>query len=110
LNGFPGGLTQIFWDTIQADKFAQLFGQQSETGVIAKTVIGYCDGKKIYQFSGEIEGNVPAAPQGDRAFQWDCVFIPKGHTETFAQMGGDKKNAISMRRKALDTFLKHLSA
>ncbi|HCX7552013.1 TPA: non-canonical purine NTP pyrophosphatase, partial [Escherichia coli] len=24
LNGFPGGLTQIFWDKLQADKFSQL--------------------------------------------------------------------------------------
>ena len=25
INGLPGGLTQIFWDTLQADKFAEKF-------------------------------------------------------------------------------------
>src|ERR1700685_3708062 len=26
LHGLPGGLTQIFWDTLEADLFADLFG------------------------------------------------------------------------------------
>src|SRR5258708_6919794 len=26
LNGLPGGLTQIFWDNLQADRFSELFG------------------------------------------------------------------------------------
>jgi XTP/dITP diphosphohydrolase len=40
---------------------------------------------------------------GSKDFQWDCVFVPNGYSETFAQMG-DRKNEISMRRKALDAF------
>ena len=31
LNDFPGGLTQIFWDNLQADKFSELFGSLEET-------------------------------------------------------------------------------
>jgi len=31
------------------------------------------------------------------------VFIPEGHTQTFAEMG-ELKNEISMRRLALDRF------
>ena len=27
MSGLPGGLTPIFWDTLQADKFTQLFGK-----------------------------------------------------------------------------------
>ena len=26
INQLPGGLTQVFWDKLQADKFAELFG------------------------------------------------------------------------------------
>src|SRR5690554_5579627 len=52
LNGFPGGLTQIFWDTLQADLFTELLSGKEDTTAIAKTVIGYCDGKKIHLFEG----------------------------------------------------------
>ena len=69
----------------------------------AKTVLGYCDGRKMYQFSGELRGTIAAKPAGTRGFQWDCVFIPEGYEQTFAEMG-ELKNEISMRRIALDRF------
>lgn len=109
LNGFPAGLTQIFWDTLKADRVSELFGKMPDTSVIAKTRIGYCDGRKILQFEGSIEGNIAPTPEGNRDFQWDCVFIPKGYEKTFAQLG-DKKNEISMRRKALEELGKYLKA
>jgi len=107
LNGFPGGLTQPFWDALQPERFCELFGRGERRSLTAKTWIGYCDGRRIYQFRGEIEGSIAPEPRGDRTFQWDCVFIPNGHKETFAEMG-ERKNTISMRRKALDSFAIHL--
>lgn len=100
MNGFPGGLTQVFWDTLKADRVSELFGGGAVT---ARTRIGYCDGKQISQFEGEISGSIAREPRGDRSFQWDCVFVPDGYDQTFAEMGA-KKNDISMRRRALDTF------
>lgn len=107
LNGLPAGLTQIFWDKLEADRFASLVASLGDSKVTAKTVLGYCDGREMYLFEGAIEGVVPKTPLGPTAFQWDCVFIPKGYAETFAQMG-TKKDEISMRRKALDLFAQHL--
>ena len=107
LKGFPGGLTQVFWDKLEADKFSELFGHLGNTTLIAKTVIAFCDAKKIYTFEGAIKGKIAPEPRGDRAFQWDCVFIPNGFSETFAEMG-EKKNEISMRRLAFDSFREFL--
>lgn len=104
LGGFPGGLTQIFWDAIQADRFSSLFGG---TKISAKTTIGFCDGQKIHFVDGETNGQVAASPKGPREFQWDCIFIPEGYSKTFAEMGA-KKNEISMRRKAIDSFVEYL--
>lgn len=104
LSGFPGGLTEAFWETVGADRFCELFGG---TALSAQTVVGYCDGKRIHQFLGEISGTVASEPRGDKAFQWDCVFIPDGHTQTFAELG-DKKNEISMRKISLELFARHL--
>lgn len=100
LNGFPGGLTEVFWETLQARLFCDLFGG---TTLTAQTIIGYCDGQKIRQYEGKIRGTVPKSPRGDPDFQWDCVFIPDGYTETFAEMG-TRKNDISMRKLALSAF------
>jgi XTP/dITP diphosphohydrolase len=108
LNGLPGGLTQIFWDSLEADKFAELFGKLAPNhNVTARTAIAYCDGQRIYDFEGEIPGQIVPEARGDRAFQWDCVFQPSGYTLTFAEMG-HKKNDISMRRIALDRLASHL--
>lgn len=107
LNDFPSGLTQIFWDKLQKEKFSEIIGNLSNSKTIAKTVIGYCDGKKIFFFEGEVEGEIVKTPKGDPRFQWDCVFKPNGERETFAEME-DRKNEISMRKKALIEFKNHL--
>lgn len=109
LNGFPGGLTQVFWDTLKAESVADIFGKTENPEVRATTRIAYCDGRKVHQFEGEILGKISDVPRGNRDFQWDCVFIPNGETETFAEMG-DRKNEISMRRRALQKFADFLEA
>jgi len=108
LNGFPGGLGQIFWDTVGADRFTKLFGQPGSNMIQARTVVGYCDGWTIVLFEGIIEGTVPNKPCGARAFQWDCVFIPEGYSQTFAEMGSEK-NLISMRKIALQKLAQHIN-
>jgi len=104
LNDFanlPGGLTQIFWDALEAENFCKYFSNTETAKVTAKTVLAYCDGKKIYTFDGSLQGIIVKEPRGDRAFQWDCVFQPDGFDKTFAEMG-ERKNEISMRRLALE--------
>jgi len=101
LNGFPGGLTQLFWDTVGPERVAALFGRDASPAV-ARTCIGYCDGCRIHHFEGTIDGLIAETPRGDRA-GWDCIFIPRGERRTFAEMQ-DEKNKISMRRRALDSF------
>ena len=108
LNGLPGGLTQIFWDTLQADRFTELFGSGSDTSVRAETVVAYCDTKRIRLFQGSIKGTIPQAPRGSRKFRWDCVFVPEGFDVTFAEMGKTKSD-ISMRKRALDKLADFLT-
>lgn len=109
LNGLPAGLTQIFWDKLQADKFVKLVAGLEDPFVTAKTILGYCDGCSIRTFEGSVDGTVPPQPTGPTEFQWDCVFTPKGCSQTFAEMGPDKDN-FSMRRQALDSFSEYLKS
>jgi len=108
LNGLPGGLTQVFWDTLKADKMSELFGSDEEGTVEAITDLCYVDGKQFYEFRGTISGRICKQPRGSRDFQWDCVFVPDKRDQTFAEMGSEEKNKISMRRKALDAFAEFL--
>ncbi|WP_155867642.1 non-canonical purine NTP pyrophosphatase [Achromobacter xylosoxidans] len=109
LNGLPAGLTQIFWDRLQADRFVDLVAGLGDAKVTAKTILGYCDGREIHIFEGAVNGTVPRKRAGPTHFQWDCVFVPDGSTQTFAEMGAAKDD-ISMRRKALDLFAAHLNS
>lgn len=107
LGDLPGGLTQIFWDSLQADNFCKYFSATETAQVIAKTVIAYCDGKQIQTFEGEIAGAIVCSPRGNRDFQWDCVFQPDMFDETFAEMG-ERKNSISMRKIAIEKLRDYL--
>ena len=94
----PGGLTQVFWDSLGAEGFCRYFGGLECT---AKTVVAYCNGKGYKLYEGTIEGRITKQPGGTSTFQWDPVFIPNGYDQTFAEMSPEKKNEISMRKKAL---------
>ena len=40
------------------------------------------------------------SPRGDSRFGWDPVFQPDGHNQTFAEMDGEKRQSLKMRRVA----------
>ncbi|WAH62141.1 non-canonical purine NTP pyrophosphatase (plasmid) [Pseudomonas silvicola] len=91
----------------EPERFTKLVSGLDSPSVTAKTVLGYCDGVKCTSLRGELRGTIAPAPAGPREFQWDCVFIPEGHSQTFAEMS-EFKNEISMRRLATGS-LRHLS-
>lgn len=109
-NGFPGGLTSVFYDKLKPEGIARLIGKSVNRKVIAVTLIGYCDGKKIHTFKGQIGGLVADVPKGHEGFQWDTIFIPDGYDKTFAELGNKKKNEISMRKRAFDEFANFLKS
>jgi len=54
-----------------------------------------------------VRANLAPEPRGESS-QWDSVFIPDGSDQTLAEMG-ERKNEVSMRRKALDQLAMFLS-
>jgi XTP/dITP diphosphohydrolase len=102
LNGFPGGLTSIFYEALKSEGIARVIGKSNNRKVTAVTLIGYCDGRQVHSFDGRVEGMVAEEPRGTEGFQWDNIFIPSGYDETFSELGNNKKNEISMRRRAFD--------
>lgn len=102
LNGFPGGLTQIFLDQLLAERFSELVGRLDDPGAEMKTLIGYCDGRKKYFFESTQPGRIAAQPAGDSELTWERVFIPEGQEQTYAELEADRR--LSVRRQALETF------
>ena len=60
----------------------------------------YPDGRKLTA-RGICEGMITFEPRGDDGFGYDPVFYIPSMGCTFAQMGADRKNAISHRANAL---------
>ena len=60
----------------------------------------YPDGK-TFVARGEIEGHLLAEERGANGFGYDCLFVPDGYGQTFAEMAPAQKDAISHRAVAL---------
>jgi XTP/dITP diphosphohydrolase len=59
-------------------------------------------GEKRAAFRGAVEGTILHAPRGTCGFGYDPLFVPAGHSETFAQLGAEIKNTLSHRSRALE--------
>ena len=51
-------------------------------------------------FEGRCEGTLAFEPVGGTGFGYDPLFIPVGHSRTYAQLSDDEKNQISHRGRA----------
>lgn len=59
------------------------------------------NGRKLAAFSGAVEGWILGSPRGTGGFGYDPLFVPRGHSESFAELGCDVKNGMSHRGSAL---------
>ncbi len=56
-------------------------------------------------FEGRIEGSLVWPPRGDRGFGYDPMFVPHGHSQTFAEMDPAEKHTISHRARAFASLV-----
>ncbi|MGJ3235209.1 non-canonical purine NTP diphosphatase [Marivirga sp.] len=59
-------------------------------------------------FEGTVEGEIAKAHNGNQGFGYDPIFIPKGYSQTFAQMSLAEKNKISHRSIAVKKLVEFL--
>lgn len=67
----------------------------------------YPDGKKLVA-RGSCEGQITTEPHGNDGFGYDPVFYVPRDGRTFAEMGPERKNAISHRANALEKLSRML--
>jgi XTP/dITP diphosphohydrolase len=60
------------------------------------------------QFVGTVSGQIIQEQRGVNGFGYDPVFVPKGHSRTFAEMTSEEKHKLSHRAKAFHKLLSYL--
>lgn len=101
-NGLPGALIKWFLDTVGNEGILKMLAGETNRKAIAKTAVGFFDGAQARVFVGEISGTIPEVVRGTSGFGWDSIFVPDGYEKSFAEMTSAEKNAISMRKLALE--------
>ncbi|MEC9344785.1 MAG: RdgB/HAM1 family non-canonical purine NTP pyrophosphatase [Pseudomonadota bacterium] len=66
---------------------------------VCALALAWPDGEEVV-FEGRVEGTIAWPPRGEKGFGFDPVFVPEGHSITFAEMEPDAKHAISHRAVA----------
>lgn len=51
----------------------------------------------VETFQGEVHGQISWPPRGEKGFGYDPIFVPDGHSVTFAEMEPAAKHAMSHR-------------
>lgn len=107
LNGEPGVNTARYGgaDLAYPDKFRLIFSQleglakEDRTARFICSICCILDDETIMECSGEVEGWIGFQPMGDDGFGYDPIFYV--NDTSFAQMGGEEKDKISHRGRAL---------
>ncbi len=90
LRGLPGPLSKPFWDTLEGD-ICDLVPPDKPRGTVARSVVAYCDGRKVHIIIRQVSGSLADTARGSRLFQWDPVFVPQGSDKTYAQMSVEER-------------------
>jgi non-canonical purine NTP pyrophosphatase (RdgB/HAM1 family) len=100
MNGLPGPFIKWFLQTIGCSGLFEIAKRFENAKAQARTLIGYAkSGEDIHFFEGVLPGMI-VEPLDASGFGWDPIFQPEGSTTTFAGMGVEEKNKISMRKLA----------
>ena len=73
-----------------------------------RTVVALIEGGEEHCFEGIVKGAITTSEIGEGGFGYDCLFRPEGHTQTFAELAPEEKNAISHRGRAVTELAKWL--
>jgi XTP/dITP diphosphohydrolase len=66
-------------------------------------------GQPTICFEGIARGTLTFPPRGTHGFGYDPIFIPQGHTHSFAELSAEEKQSLSHRTQAFTQFHTHLT-
>ena len=83
---------------------AELAGipEQKRTGRFRCVMVISREGEVLEEFEGCVEGMILEEEKGAGGFGYDPLFVPEGHTQSFAELGPRIKNGLSHRARAME--------
>ena len=115
LNGAPGVYSARYAgedknnDNNIKKVWKNLKDKENKSGQFRTIIAADIKGKKSL-FEGIIRGTLIDEKRGDGGFGYDPIFVPTGHSKTFAELEKKVKNTISHRAKAFSFFVKDLNS
>ena len=73
-----------------------------------RTVIALIINGEEMLFNGIVKGVIATEKNGDSGFGYDPIFVPEGHSASFAQMSSEMKNSMSHRFRATQQLSDYL--
>lgn len=111
LKGFPGVYSSYVFKTVGCEGILRLMGGIEDRSARFECCIGYMEpGGQVLIAKGVAGGTISPEMVGAGGFGYDPIFIPEGHTRTYALMDVAEKNAMSHRGRALAKFLEGLQS
>ncbi len=95
-------------DAANRDRLLQELAERQDRSAQFRTVIAYATQDGVQLFEGICRGTIRESERGGGGFGYDRLFVPEGHTRTFAELDKDEKNAVSHRGRAMRLFAAHL--
>jgi XTP/dITP diphosphohydrolase len=113
LNGEPGVYSARYAgneknDKANLQKVLENLKGKTERKARFKTVFYLIWNGTKWQFEGQVEGTITESEKGNGGFGYDPVFLPVGHSKTFAEMSQEEKSQISHRAIALNKMIDFL--
>jgi XTP/dITP diphosphohydrolase len=108
LPGLPGSVGKVVWNAV-GDRMCSFLRESDDRSATVRAFLGYCDGKRVTVHVGETRGAIADRARGAYQFAWDPIFMPEQSSETYGEMGRERKRATSPVFKAWDKFLKTIS-
>lgn len=109
LKGLPGPFVKFFLQSLGTEGTVKLIGKKSTKTKVTAALALY-NGSILKVFKGIVWGTLSKKNRGEAGFGFDKVFIPKGYSETYAEMDPSLKNKISHRSKALQKLKSYLDS
>tara|TARA_B110000914_G_C15476346_1_gene453308 strand:+ start:653 stop:1231 length:579 start_codon:yes stop_codon:yes gene_type:complete len=115
LNGAPGVYSARYAgedknnDNNIKKVWKNLKDKENKSGQFRTIIAADIKGKKSF-FEGIIRGTLIDEKRGEGGFGYDPIFVPTGHSKTFAELEKKVKNTISHRAKAFIFFIKDLNS
>jgi XTP/dITP diphosphohydrolase len=108
LKGFPGVYSSYVLGTIGLDGVLRLLDGVEDRSAYFECCIGASIGGREFTVTGRCDGAMALRPSGVDGFGFDPIFMPSGHSQTFAEISIGEKNSISHRGKAVQAFSEEL--